>query len=351
MPTIYGMKLPEPSDWQEFEVITRDAMQLKWASPTLQPNGRPGQEQHGVDIYGPDHLGRPTAIQCKNTVGKLSFKKVNAEVDNAEAFQGQLLALYIATTAKRDAVLQKDVRLLSEQRVAAGKFAVGLLYWDDIYSGLTLDPRVLKNHYPNLVIGSGAAKGSPSEVRLAALVLGYYGGYFWEFIELLFGEAGWMADEDPLQLRTIVRMLKVNSRILSPDDAQDIQQWVSSVESLVFTPPDNISTNANWRQVKQIAKSTEQRVKYLALMVDNIDVAAFVELGLAVGQLYHSDGDLIKKRANNLHTMIAAVLPSAESALIELLTKLADKPTYRAGPAIYTLIDRELRFPTQGVPT
>jgi hypothetical protein len=49
--------------------------------------------------------------------------------------------------------------------------------------------------------------------------------------------------------------------------------------------------------------------------------------------------------------MIAAVLPSAESALVELLTKLADKPTYRAGPAIYTLIDRELRFPTQGVPT
>lgn len=350
MPTIYGMKLPEPSDWQEFEVITRDAMQLKWASPTLQTNGRPGQEQHGVDIYGPDHLGRPTAIQCKNTVGKLSLKKVNAEVSNAELFQGNIQALYIATTAKRDAVLQKDVRLLSEQRIAASKFAVGLLYWDDIFSGLALDEQVLRNHYPNLVIGSGAARGSPNEVRLAALVLGYYGGYFWEYIELLLGELGSMAGEDPSQLQTIVRMLSVNSRILSPEDAKDIRQWASSVESLVFTNPANSSAKTNWRQVKQVAKSIEQRVKYLALLVDNIDLAAFVELGLAVGQIFHSDGDLTKKRASNLHTMIAAVLPSAESALVELLTRLADKPTYSAGPAIYTLIDRELRFPTKSSP-
>lgn len=351
MPTIYGMKLPEPSDWQEFEMITRDAMQLKWASPTLQPNGRAGQEQHGVDIYGPDYLGRPIAIQCKNTVGKLSLKQIDAEVDNAEAFQGQLQALYIATTSKRDAALQKKVRLMSEKRAAAGKFAVGLLYWDDIFSGLALDPQVLKNHYPNLVLGSGATKGSPNEVRLAALALGYYGGYFWEFIELLFGEAGSMAGEDPSQLQTIVRMLKVNSRILSPDDAKDIRQWASGVESLVFTPPANTSIKAKWREVRQVAKSTEQRVKHLALMVDNIDIAAFVELGVAIGQLYHSDGELTKKRANRLHRMVAAVLPSAESALVELLTKLADKPTYSAAPAVYTLVDGELRFPTQGAPT
>ena len=62
MPTIYGMQFPEPSDWQELEVITRDAMQLKWGHPILQRNGRSGQEQHGVDIYGPDQLGRPVAI-------------------------------------------------------------------------------------------------------------------------------------------------------------------------------------------------------------------------------------------------------------------------------------------------
>lgn len=98
MPTIYGMRLPEPSDWQEFELITRDAMQLKWTSPMLQRNGRAGQEQQGVDIYGPDQLGRPVAIQCKNSVKQLSLKKVKAEIENAEAYKGKLLTIYIATS-------------------------------------------------------------------------------------------------------------------------------------------------------------------------------------------------------------------------------------------------------------
>src|SRR5690606_15287377 len=174
--------------WQEFELITRDAMQLKWTSPMLQRNGRVGQEQQGVDIYGLDQLGRPVAIQCKNSVKQLSLKKVKTEIENAEGYKGNLLAIYIATTAKMDAKLQKDVRLLSEKRVSEGKFAVGLLYWEDIFSGLALDSRVLSNHYPNLIIGGGATTGSPGAKRLAGLVLGYYGGFFLRYIDLLFGE-------------------------------------------------------------------------------------------------------------------------------------------------------------------
>lgn len=348
MPTIYGMRLPEPTDWQEFELITRDAMQLKWGSPLLQRNGRPGQEQHGVDIYGPDQLGRPVAIQCKNTVKRLSIKKIEAEVDNAESYEGRLLALYIATTAKMDAALQKAVRLLSEERIREGKFAVGLLYWEDIFSGLALDARVLSNHYPNLVIGGGATNDSPGAKRLAGLVLGYYGGFFWHFIELLFGEAGWMTQEDPEQLRTIVRMLKVNSRILSADDAADIQKWFETVEKLVFNSSAAVKEKGKWRQIKEIALATEQRAKYLSSLVEDHDVAAFIEIGLAIGRIYHSEGDFTRKKASNLHRMIGALLPNAEGTLVELLTRLADKPTYIAGPALYTFVDRELRFPTQG---
>jgi len=348
VPTIYGMRLPEPSDWQEFELITRDAMQLKWATPVLQRNGRSGQEQHGVDIYGPDQLGRPVAIQCKNTVKRLSFKAVIAEVAHAENYEGKLQALYVATTAKMDAKLQTDVRRLSEERVGQGKFAVGLLYWEDIFSGLALDARILSSHYPNIVIGGGATNGSPGANRLAGLVLGYYGGFFWHFIELLFGEAGWMAQEDPEQFRTIVRMLKVNSRVLSPDDAADIKKWSTEVEKLIFAPPPSLTEETKGLQIKQLAQSTVQRALYLPSLVEDIDVAAFIELGLAIGRIYHSDGEFSQKKAASIHRMIAALLPNAEGALVELLRKLDDKPTYRAGPALYTFVDQELRFPTQG---
>lgn len=345
------MQLPEPANWQEFELITKDAMQLKWSSPDLHRNGSAGQEQHGVDIYGPDQLGRPVGIQCKNTVGKLSYKKVKSEVENAEKFEGPLQALYIATTAKMDAALQKDVRLLSEERVKVEKFAVGLLYWEDIFAGLALDPQVLSNHYPNLVIGGSATKGSPGADRLSGLVLGYYGRYFWHFIELLFGEAGWMAQENPEQLRTIVRMLKVNSRVLSQDDASDVQRWCVTVERLVFNPPAGLSGDDKWAEVKQTALSVEQRAKYLSSLVDDVGVGNFIELGISLGRIYHSEGDLTRKNASSLHRMIAALLPSAEGLLIELLKTLDGKPTYRAGPALYSLIDQELRFPTQGLPS
>lgn len=348
MPTIYGMRLPEPSDWQEFELITRDAMQLKWNSPILQRNGRQGQKQDGVDIYGPDQLGRPVGIQCKNTVKRLSLKKIEAEVKNAEGYKGKLQALYVATTAKMDEALQKDVRLLSENRVGEGKFAVGLLYWEDIFSGLALDARVLSNHYPNIRIGGGATNGSPGADRLAGLVLGYYGCFFWHFIDLLFGEAGRMAQEDPKQLCTLVRMLKVNSRVLSHDDATDVRKWSETVEKLVFDPPKLLSEKDKWTQIKQVAKATEKRARYLSSLTENLDVAAFIELGLAIGNVYHSDGKFTSDRAENIHKMTFALLPSAEAALIELLTKLKNKPNYSAGPALYTFVDRELRFPTQG---
>ncbi|BAP88180.1 putative uncharacterized protein [Burkholderiales bacterium GJ-E10] len=348
MPTIYGMRLPAPSDWQEFELITRDAMQLKWDSPMLQRNGRQGQAQHGVDIYGSDQLGRPVGIQCKNTVKRITFKKIEAEVRNAEGYEGKLLALYIATTAEIDATLQKKVRLLSEARVNKGEFAIGLLYWEDIFSGLALDARVLASHYPNLVIGGGATNGSPGANRLAGLVLGYYGGFFWHFIELLFGEAGWLAQEDPEQLRTLVRMLKVNSRVLSDDDATDIRRWSESVEKLVFGSDSSLNKKEKWRQIKQLAKATEERAKYLSSLVEDLDVASFIELGRTIGGIYHAEGEFTSKRASNMHRMISALLPNAEGPLVELLTKLKDRPTYSAGPALYTFVDRELRFPTSG---
>ena len=51
------MTLPRPNDFEEFERVTLAALAQRWQSPNLQKNGRKGQKQAGVDIYGVDEIG------------------------------------------------------------------------------------------------------------------------------------------------------------------------------------------------------------------------------------------------------------------------------------------------------
>ena len=87
-------------------------------------------------------------MQCKNTVDSISLTVVETEIRNAEVFEPVLDHLYIATTAKRDAVLQKNIRDISQLRRKASKFKVSILFWDDVCQDLAKDDRVFFAHYP-----------------------------------------------------------------------------------------------------------------------------------------------------------------------------------------------------------
>lgn len=148
MPTIASSAVPPPKSWDEFEDITLAAAKLRWNSTDFQRNGRTGQQQDGVDVYGHDDDDRHIGIQCKNTVGGISLKMVREEVGYAEAFKPALDRLYVATTAKRDSPLQKEVRMLSQARHKEGKFRVDVLFWDEICQDLARDDGVFFAHYP-----------------------------------------------------------------------------------------------------------------------------------------------------------------------------------------------------------
>ena len=45
-------QIPPPKSWEKFEDLIRALFAAVWASPLAQKNGRSGQEQHGVDVYG-----------------------------------------------------------------------------------------------------------------------------------------------------------------------------------------------------------------------------------------------------------------------------------------------------------
>jgi hypothetical protein len=148
MPTIASSNVPPPQSWDEFESIMLSAAKLRWQSSDFYRNGRQGQKQDGVDIWGDDSDGDPIGIQCKNTVDGISAAIVRSEVKKAEAFTPALQRLYIATTAKRDKSLQKEVRDLSKARRAAGQFKVDVLFWEDVFQDLARDDSIFFQHYP-----------------------------------------------------------------------------------------------------------------------------------------------------------------------------------------------------------
>lgn len=341
VPTIYGMELPLPKHWQEFEKITRDALALKWGSPNLALNGRPGQEQQGVDIYGPDYLGRMTGIQCKRYAGRLMLTDVTDEVENAEKFSGPLTTLFMATTADADSKLQADVRKLSEQRSVSGKFGVGLLFWEDIVTGLARDHKVLAAHYPQLRLD--VISGSPSDKpdQLAAISLGYYGRHLSEFYDLTFSEIGFMAGQDPYEFQGILRILASSLSVLPSTERSQLSVWLSEIDQKLFAiePRDRDYESGRW-----LTKRFEARVKIFPSMPSQISEANFIELGIAIGSVYHSDHDFGREASERIFRQVATLFPTAVSRLRERLSRIVGAPGYAAGPRLYGLVDAELRW-------
>ena len=60
------VEIAPPLNWQDFERLTLDIAKVQWKDDYAERNGRQGQAQAGVDVYGynynqKEHVG----IQCK----------------------------------------------------------------------------------------------------------------------------------------------------------------------------------------------------------------------------------------------------------------------------------------------
>jgi hypothetical protein len=349
MPTILYLDFPSDTPPDEFEKIVRDGMGLQWQTKSLQLQGVSGQAQHGVDIYGKDDLGRPTAIQCKRYKSKLKLTTIEAEVKRAEGFQaeGDLSCLYIATTAPRDNKLQRDVRVISAKRVGLGKFAVGLLYWDDILSGLLRDHEVLTSHFPHAKLPGSEAAPDDDDTKATALVLGYYGRFLWHYIEIGFNEFGWLANQDPEEIRTLIRMVRAGAAITKGDVKAELIKWTNGLEKMIFPAKAKDRAKVDWEEVKLVAKRVEDRVKYLPDMHANKTEARLIDFGMALGHINWHDGKFKKTDADNVTRKFRKLIPSAVLPLQETLGRLQGRNCYTAGPVLMTLADRELKWPTE----
>src|SRR4051812_13304463 len=116
MPTLSMASLPPPKSWDEFEEIYSDLARQEWGDPGVVRHGKSGQPQQGVDVSGVRASTQQTiGAQCKVhlTGAKLTWSEVEAEVKKAEGFSPALAEYEIATTASRDAEIQRQVRELN----------------------------------------------------------------------------------------------------------------------------------------------------------------------------------------------------------------------------------------------
>jgi len=64
--TLSSYHLPAPADWQAFERFARDLFSAVWEDPRTQANGRSGQPQAGVDVFGTNsRTSKLEGVQCK----------------------------------------------------------------------------------------------------------------------------------------------------------------------------------------------------------------------------------------------------------------------------------------------
>lgn len=162
MPDLTNIRVSPPANWQDFERLSADLWEKIWRDPNTQLNGRSGQPQAGVDIWGAvDGSPELSGVQCKGKDGgygkRVTSKQLISEVTKAKQFSPRIAHFIIATTARNDVHIQQLARELSARHKRAGLFTVDVMGWDDISRRIAGYPDVFAKHYPQFALASSGA--------------------------------------------------------------------------------------------------------------------------------------------------------------------------------------------------
>lgn len=147
-------QLHKPENWQDFESLCKKLWGEVWGIPsTIKKNGRNGEPQNGVDIYGkPKGELNYWGIQCKGkddySHAKISKKEIESEIEKAKNFKPNIDVFLIATTANKDSEIEEYVRILDIESKRNGGFEISLFCWEDIVD-LIEENRTVFEYYVN----------------------------------------------------------------------------------------------------------------------------------------------------------------------------------------------------------
>jgi hypothetical protein len=150
MPLLSASHLPEPTNWQDLEILCVDLWRKEWADDNVQRHGRSGQTQQGVDVSGRDQRGEMCGIQCKciEPSRVLTEDEIDEEVKKAKTFEPPLKHFLIVTTGKKDSPTELYCRKISYANLIARLFDVTYVAWSDVCSLFQAFPEVARIHYP-----------------------------------------------------------------------------------------------------------------------------------------------------------------------------------------------------------
>lgn len=160
--------LPPPNTPEAFESLCLDVWKELLNNPQADKNGRRGQPQAGVDIFGEEN-GRWTGIQCKQKEAllwtKVTVAELNEEVAKARKFVPKLSVFILATTGPADAALQKAARELTDLHRETGRFSVHVWAWPRIWKEIQDRPPLLARLIPTYWPALHAATGQPAVAK------------------------------------------------------------------------------------------------------------------------------------------------------------------------------------------
>lgn len=106
------VRLPRPSNEDEFERLVRDVAKIKYRSDNFQLYGRRGQKQHGIDVTGNEDgdMAKRIVLQAKCYDPKDSFSEgaIKDHVEKAFKHKIQFKTFVWATTLDRDTKMQDE---------------------------------------------------------------------------------------------------------------------------------------------------------------------------------------------------------------------------------------------------
>lgn len=151
---IASNQVKKPSNWQDFEKLCKKLWGEIWGcSDTIKRNGRSGQKQNGVDVYGiPKGEMQYYGIQCKGkddySKSVLTTQEIDEEIRKAESFKPNLKRFIFATTLNKDVKIEEYIRGKDLEYRTKGLFEVHLACWEDIVD-LLEERRSTYNWYIN----------------------------------------------------------------------------------------------------------------------------------------------------------------------------------------------------------